>query len=162
MEKLYLLRHAKSSWDNPVLRDYDRPLNDRGKRQATAMGRFFQEKAFKIDGVLCSGAARTRETLDLLLEFYDYQGEIEYSDEIYASSVFVLKRIVLQAKCDFLLLIGHNPEIENLAGDLTGLDLIMPTWQLAVIDMKQRKLEIFTRPEKPEMQLTKPKIRKRE
>ncbi|NLL91072.1 MAG: histidine phosphatase family protein [Ruminococcaceae bacterium] len=149
MKKLYLLRHAKSSWDNPMLRDYDRPLNARGKRQANAMGRFFQEKAFKIDGIICSGAARTRQTLDLILEFYDYRGEIEYSDEIYASTVSVLKEIVLHAKYDSLLLIGHNPEIEALAGCLTDLDLIMPTCQLAVIDIKKRNLEIFIRPENP-------------
>jgi len=146
MKKLYLLRHAKSSWDNPALRDYDRPLNARGRRQAGAMGRFFQEKAFEIDGILCSGALRTRQTLDLLLEFYDYRGEIEYRDEIYASTVSTLKSLIRQVDLDSLLLIGHNPEIEALAGDLTGQSLIMPTCQLAVIDMEMGNLTIFTRP----------------
>ncbi len=147
MKKLYLLRHAKSSWDDPHCRDYDRSLNARGRRQARAMGKFFQEKAFKIDGILCSGALRTRETLELLLESYHFRGEIEYRDEIYASSLSGLKELIRQSKWDSLLLIGHNPEIESLAGDLTGHTLTMPTCQLAVIDMVDGRLELFTRPE---------------
>jgi len=147
MKKLYLLRHAKSSWSNPTLRDYDRPLNSRGDRQAKAMGKYFQKNAFKIDSILCSGAQRTRQTLDLLLESYDYQGEIEYKDEIYAASVSTLKNLVRQVNSDSLLLIGHNPEIEALAEDLTGQILIMSTCMLAVIDMEEGNLEIFTRPE---------------
>lgn len=147
MKKLYLLRHAKSSWSNPALMDYDRPLNSRGIRQAKAMGKFFQENAFAIDAIFCSGAQRTRETLDLLLESYDYRGKIEYMDEIYAASVSTLKDLILQVDLNSLLLIGHNPEIEALAEDLTGQILIMPTCMLAVIDMEKGKLEIFTRPE---------------
>jgi len=81
MKKLYLLRHAMSRRGIRLLSDYDRPLNDRGRSQAEAMGRYFQENAFEIDKILCSGALRTRQTLDLLLEAYDYQGKIEYKDE---------------------------------------------------------------------------------
>ncbi|MDI9498412.1 MAG: histidine phosphatase family protein [Bacillota bacterium] len=147
MKKLYLLRHAKSSWDNPDLGDYNRPLNKRGKRQARAMGRFFQEQGFEIDLILCSGAQRTRQTLELILEFYDYQGEIEYRDELYESSVSILQNLIRRAKSDTLLLIGHNPEMETLAGVLAGQVLIMPTCQLAVIDMEKECLELFTRPE---------------
>ncbi len=147
MKKVYLLRHAKSSWDNPALKDYDRPLNKRGKRQARAMGRFFQEQAFGIDLILCSGALRTRQTLDLILESYDYRGEIVYRDELYASSVSILHNLVRQEKADSILLIGHNPEMETLAGVLAGQVLIMPTCQLAVIDMENGSLELFTRPE---------------
>lgn len=111
------------------------------------MGRFFQENAFAIDGILCSCALRTRQTLDLLLESYDYRGEIAYRDEIYASSVSTLKNLIRQANVDSLLLIGHNPELESLAGHLTDRYLIMPTCQLAVIDMEEGSLELFTRPE---------------
>ncbi|MDI9469362.1 MAG: histidine phosphatase family protein [Bacillota bacterium] len=147
MKKLYLLRHAKSSWDNPLLSDYDRPLNSRGRRQARAMGRFFREQAFEIDGILCSSALRTRQTLDLLLESYAYKGDIAYRDEIYASSVSILINLIQQTELNSLLLIGHNPEIESLAANLSGQVLIMPTCQLAVIDMENGNLELFTRPE---------------
>ncbi|MGI6325459.1 MAG: SixA phosphatase family protein [Saccharofermentanales bacterium] len=147
MKKLYLLRHAKSGWDNSVLRDYDRPLDVLGRSQAKAMGRFFQENAFKIDGMLCSGALRARQTLELLLALYAYLGKIEYRDEIYASSTSILKNLILEAELDHLLLVGHNPEISMLAGDLTGQALVMSTCQLAVIDMEKGRLEIFTRPE---------------
>lgn len=148
MKKLYLLRHAKSSWDNPDLSDYDRPLNARGRRQAKAMGFYFQENAFEIDKILCSGAVRTRETLDLLLDSYDHKGEIEYKDEIYASSVFGLKYLINKEEVDSLLLIGHNPEIEGLVSNLIGQFVIMPTCQLAVIDMEKGSLELFIRPDK--------------
>lgn len=127
-----------------LLSDYDRPLNDRGRSQAEAMGRYFQENAFEIDKILCSGALRTRQTLDLLLESYDYRGKIEYKDEIYTSSVLTLKMLIRQAGADSLLLIGHNPAIETLAGDLTGEDLMMAPCRLAVIDMQKGRLEIFT------------------
>jgi len=127
-----------------LLSDYDRPLNDRGRSQAEAMGRYFQENAFEIDKILCSGALRTRQTLDLLLESFDYRGKIEYKDEIYASSVLTLKMLIRQAGADSLLLIGHNPAIETLAGDLTGEDLMMAPCRLAVIDMQKGRLEVFT------------------
>ena len=81
------------------------------------------------------------------MDAYDYQGEIDYQDEIYASSPSILKELIRRADADALLLIGHNPEIESLAGSLTGKHLTMPTCQLAVIDMEQGKLELFTRPE---------------
>lgn len=144
MKKLYLLRHAMSRRGIRLLSDYDRPLNDRGRSQAEAMGRYFQENAFEIDKILCSGALRTRQTLDLLLEAYDYRGKIEYKDEIYTSSVLTLKMLIRQAGADSLLLIGHNPAIETLAGDLTGEDLMMAPCRLAVIDMQKGRLEIFT------------------
>jgi phosphohistidine phosphatase len=144
MKKLYLLRHAMSRRGICLLSDYDRPLNDRGRSQAEAMGRYFQENAFEIDKILCSGALRTRQTLDLLLESFDYRGKIEYTDEIYASSVLTLKMLIRQAGADSLLLIGHNPAIEILAGDLTGEDLMMAPCRLAVIDMQKGRLEVFT------------------
>lgn len=143
MKKLYLLRHAKSSRDNPGLRDYDRPLNTRGRVQAAATGRFFQENAFELDGILCSGALRARQTLEHLLEFYDYNGKIEYRDEIYASSPSVLKDLIRESNSDSLLLVGHNPEIEILAGELTGQFITMSTCQLAVIDMENGRLEFL-------------------
>lgn len=143
MKKLYLLRHAMSRRGIRLLSDYDSPLNARGRSQAEAMGRYFQENAFEIDKILCSGALRTRQTLDILLESYDYQGKIEYKDEIYASSVLTLKMLIRQEDVDSLLLIGHNPAIETLAGDLTGEILMMAPCQLAVIDMQKGHLEIF-------------------
>ncbi|NLI62053.1 MAG: histidine phosphatase family protein [Methanosarcinaceae archaeon] len=147
VKKLYLLRHAKSSWEDPFLRDYDRPLNKRGRRQAKAMGKYFQEKGFDIDLILCSGALRTRQTLEILLEYYDYEEEIEFRDEIYAASVSALKNLILEANVNSLLVIGHNPELNMLADDLTGEFLTMPTCQLAVIDMKSGNLDIFIRPD---------------
>lgn len=146
MKKLYLLRHAKSSWADAGLRDYDRPLNERGRREAEAMGGFFQEQSFKIDRILCSGALRTRQTLELLLRSYDYGGEIEYMDDIYASSPAILKGIIRRQDCESLLLVGHNPELEELVFELSRQSFEMRTCHLAVIDMEDGRLEIFVGP----------------
>lgn len=110
------------------------------------MGAFFQENAFKIDRILCSGALRTRQTLELLLNSYDYGGEIEYMDEIYASSPAILKGIVRRQDCESLLLIGHNPELEELVFELSRQSFAMRTCHLAVIDMEDGRLEMFVGP----------------
>ena len=67
MLTLALLRHAKSSWDNPALSDFDRPLNSRGQKNAPEAGMALRELGFKPDLILCSPSKRTRETLDLAL-----------------------------------------------------------------------------------------------
>jgi phosphohistidine phosphatase SixA len=109
----------------------------------------FRRGQVQIDGILCSGALRTRQTLGHLLESYSFRGKIEYKDEIYASSVSILNDLIRKVNLDSLLLIGHNPEIETLACVLTGQTLTMSTCRLAVINMENGSLEIFFRPKSP-------------
>ena len=118
--RLLLLRHAKSSWDDPSLADRDRPLNPRGRRAATSMGQYLREHHLAPDLVLCSSAARTRETLERL--DLGTAARVLIEDDLYAadaSDLFArLRRAPPEAAT--VLLIGHNPGVHELATMLTG------------------------------------------
>ena len=112
---LALLRHAKSSWSNPDLRDHDRVLTPRGRRAAARMGAYIQEKGLVPDVVLCSSAVRACQTLDLLGLPADTEVLVE--DELYgASASDLIGRIRgLDDATRSVLLIGHNPGIQDAA-----------------------------------------------
>ena len=83
MLTLFLLRHAKSSWEDATLDDYDRSLNARGKRSAPAIGRYMAQKAYAPNLILCSGSHRTRETLGLVLPYLHGDQEIRVEEGLY-------------------------------------------------------------------------------
>ncbi len=116
MKLLYLLRHAKSSWDDPDLDDFDRPLNKRGRKSAKAMAAFFRETGIAPDTILCSPAKRTRETLKYLTPVLG-QAPIQLDRRIYEASYQTLLLCLadLPSDADAMLLIGHNPGLERLA-----------------------------------------------
>jgi phosphohistidine phosphatase len=115
-KRLFLLRHAKSSWDNPALSDHDRPLAARGRKASTKMAKHLHEREIRPALVLCSSAARARETLERV----DPSGEIRIEDQLYAASAReLLERLRgIPETVDSVMLIGHSPGIENLALDL--------------------------------------------
>jgi phosphohistidine phosphatase len=119
-KRLALLRHAKSSWNDPDLDDHDRPLNGRGRRAAAQMGRYLQQRGIAPAVVLCSSAVRTRQTLELL----ELAGEprVLYETELYGASAGELLRRLrrLDDTVPSVLLIGHNPGMHDLAVALTG------------------------------------------
>jgi phosphohistidine phosphatase len=121
MRTLSLLRHAKSSWDDPTLADFDRPLNARGRRAAPVMGRHMRAIGLAPDHVLCSPAVRTRETARLALESLGLpELAVTYDDSIYeASHEALLARLGrVPATASHVLLIGHNPGLHELTLDL--------------------------------------------
>jgi phosphohistidine phosphatase len=113
MKRLFLLRHAKSSWNDEGLADRDRPLAGRGRRAAKVMARHLQEEKISPALVLCSPARRTRETL----EGVSPSGEVRIEDELYgASGTELLERLRdVPDEVESVMLIGHNPAIEELA-----------------------------------------------
>lgn len=117
MPRLFLLRHAKSSWAVAGQRDFDRPLNDRGRAAAPLVGRFMAENGHLPARVLCSPAARTRETLDGIRPFLPDTAEVEFVRELYEASVEgMLQAIAAHAGgVGEVLVIGHNPSIHMLA-----------------------------------------------
>lgn len=120
--KLILLRHAKSSWTDPLQSDHERPLNARGVKSAAAIGDWLRAKGHLPTQILCSSAARTRETCDLI-RFESVP--TEFSDALYLASEGVLSRIIEQAHdAECLMVIGHNPGLGALALQLAG-----PTFQ---------------------------------
>ena len=135
MKTLLLLRHAKSSWDDPELQDFERPLNQRGRRAAPLIGRFMQQQAFVPNLILSSPAERARQTIALIVEAAHLEGELRYDERIYEASAESLLEVVAQAEDRFavLLLVGHNPGLEDLLLLLSGETRRMPTAALAAI-----------------------------
>jgi phosphohistidine phosphatase len=145
MHTLYLLRHAKSSWDEPGLRDRERPLAPRGRRDAKRIAKHLVEHGVEPELVLCSDAKRTRETLELLRPALG-SATVEIEDELYgASADELLGRIRLVAdSVASALLIGHNPGIQDLALTIASggmevkrLESKFPTAALATFSLRE-------------------------
>jgi phosphohistidine phosphatase len=119
---LLLLRHAKSSWDDPSLADVDRPLAPRGEKAARTIARYLLEKRVRPDLVLCSTSRRTRQTFEAIEPSLGRDVPVEYEQELYgASEVELLARIrTVSPEVGTLLLLGHNPGMQDLALLLAG------------------------------------------
>ncbi|GAA0568507.1 histidine phosphatase family protein [Rhizomicrobium electricum] len=115
MKRLILLRHAKAVPASPDLDDRDRRLADRGRSDAIRMGQFLKEEALLPELVLCSPAQRTRETLDLVLPQLFVTPIVRHLPELYLARWLTIVNLVRQVrdKADTLLLIGHNPGLEE-------------------------------------------------
>jgi phosphohistidine phosphatase len=137
MKRLYVLRHAKSSWDDSSLADFERPLNDRGKEAAPFMGRVMRERGLMPDVVLSSPAKRAKKTAKLVMKSAGFAGEIEFDDNIYEASPQTLAKVLsgVDGKADSAMIIGHNPGMEGVIRFLTGESEPMATASLAVIDL---------------------------
>ena len=124
MKTLILLRHAKSSWNDPVASDFDRPLNKRGRRAARTVGRELRSRGMEFDSVVASPATRVVETLADLSEGYGSAIEPDFDRRVYLASANTLLEIVQDAddSADRLLIVGHNPGLERLAMLLTRED----------------------------------------
>lgn len=116
MKRLILLRHAKSSWDDPVERDFDRPLNAKGKRAATTMGEHLRDQGVTFDSAIASPAVRVIETLESVAKGYGKAIEPEWDRRVYLASNMTLLDIIHEADSgsDALLLAGHNSGLEDL------------------------------------------------
>lgn len=116
MKTLTLLRHAKSGWDDPVARDFDRPLNAKGKRAAQAVGRHIRDLDLMFDHVVASPAVRVGETLDAIVAGYGRKLAPVWERRIYLASAATLLDVVheLPATAERVLLVGHNPGLEDL------------------------------------------------
>lgn len=141
MKTLYLLRHAKSSWNEPGLQDFDRPLNERGRAAAPLVGRLIGERKLRVDLLVSSPAARARQTAALVRDAAGLSAELLFDERIYEADVAALLAVVTQApeSADALLLVGHNPGMEGLLTFLTGEARSMPTAALACIKLDVEK-----------------------
>lgn len=146
MKRLYLLRHAKSSWNQPHLTDFDRPLNPRGYKDAQAMADYIEEQGYQPEVILCSSAKRTRETLRPILALLETQPEVIYLDSIYEADWTALRDAVECRNEDSVMLIGHCPGIEMYLSRILGQITEMKTCHLAVIDWQDKELIDFIRP----------------
>ncbi|MBC7898498.1 MAG: histidine phosphatase family protein [Saprospiraceae bacterium] len=141
MKKLFILRHAKSSWDQPDLADFDRPLNHRGLIAAPFMGELIARKKYLPDVIISSPAKRARQTALLIKEAAGAAADIRYEERIYEASPQALKQIVSELDEDIssVMIVGHNPGIEGFIKYLTGRLEAMPTAALASIKLDLEK-----------------------
>jgi len=145
MRTLTLLRHAKSSWEDAKLKDFARPLSERGHEGMQRIGSYVKQEAIQPGLVLCSSAARTRETLALLLAHLDPKPRTRFEKLLYmATPSQLLSRIrKIPDTVEHAMIVGHNPGLHALALELIGegppvaiiaLARKLPTAGLLVID----------------------------
>ena len=168
MKRLTLLRHAKSDWDDPVARDFDRPLNRRGEKAARLMGEYAARKGMRFDLLVASPAVRVVQTLETFFTGYGETIEPRWDRRIYLAASSTLVDVVrdLPDSADAVLMAGHNPGFEELILDLVpdggdnrlreDVETKFPTASLAVLDLpvdrwadvaeNQATLSSFTRP----------------
>lgn len=168
MKRLTLLRHAKSDWDDPVARDFDRPLNRRGEKAAQLMGEFAKAQKMRFDMLIASPAVRVTETLDTFFTGYGETIDAHWDRRIYLASTPTLFDVIrdLPDDADSVLMSGHNPGLEELILELVpddgasplreDVEVKFPTASIAVMDLaidhwadaraKVATLVSFTRP----------------
>ena len=141
MKRLILLRHAKAIPASPDLNDRDRRLADRGRADAIRIGQFLKEEAAVPELVLCSTALRTRETADLVVPGLGAAPVVRHLPELYLARWLSVVNIVRQVRdgCETLMVVGHNPGLEEAA-----LKLARPPG-----DTKARKLHQLLQSEFP-------------
>lgn len=136
MKTLLILRHAKSSWADPGMADHDRPLNDRGKRDAPRMGKLIAEQGLHPDFVISSSAKRARSTAKRVIEGGDFTCPKQLLEELYLApaDTYIETLRQLGDAGDRVLAIGHNPGLEQLVATLTGNFETLPTAALVHIE----------------------------
>lgn len=120
MKRLILTRHAKSSWDDPLMPDHDRPLNERGKTAAADLGQWLASRGYVPEKVLCSDAVRTRATWSGLAPALPGTPILELKPALYHAGSDVMLAVLKHAKADTVMMIGHNPGISDFAEKLVA------------------------------------------
>ena len=137
MKTLLVLRHAKSSWNDPALDDHERPLNKRGRRDAPRMGELVREYGLIPDVIISSDAVRARLTAEAVAEAARCTGEILLDPRLYlACPADILSLLTtVRENAGTVMIVGHNPGLESLVEQLTGERQDLPTAALAQIDL---------------------------
>jgi phosphohistidine phosphatase len=150
MKTLLVLRHAKSSWSDPALDDHERPLNKRGRRDAPRMGELVRQYGLIPDTVISSDAMRAQLTAEAVAAAACYAGEILLNQHLYMASPADILSVLRKApgSAETVMIVGHNPGLEELVEHLTGEQQDLPTAALAqiVLPIEQwRDLKLSTR-----------------
>jgi phosphohistidine phosphatase len=137
MKTLLLLRHAKSSWKDSDIDDHERPLNKRGKKDAPKIGRLLPEENLLPDLIVSSSAKRCRKTAEHVIQNSGYRGETRIYGELYEANAAKLRDFLtkLDGRVGSVLLIAHNPGMEELLESLTGAYTPLSTAALARVEL---------------------------
>ena len=137
MKSIFLNRHAKSAWDNPSLRDFDRPLNDRGKTDAPRMAKKFVQREKSIDLIVSSPAKRAFSTAKKFAKALGIKKkEITKDKRIYEASIPQLLQVIneLDDSKNRVMIFGHNTTFSEMVGYLCGHNVFMATCAVVRID----------------------------
>ncbi|MDQ1142289.1 SixA phosphatase family protein [Pedobacter agri] len=123
-KQLLLVRHGKSDWGNLDLKDFDRPLNKRGKENAPEMAERLVQRGFKFDLIVSSPAKRAKSTANFFAEAYQVD-DIRYEESIYEANTTALLKVIngLDDSADTVIMFGHNPGFTDLANELSDADI---------------------------------------
>jgi phosphohistidine phosphatase len=137
MKTLLLLRHAKSSWKDSELHDHERPLNKRGKKDSRTIGRLLVQADLLPDMIVSSSARRCRRTAEGVIHFSGYSGDTQLRSELYESDAARLREFLgtVDDRVSRLLLIAHNPGLEEFLESLVGAYTRLETAALAHVEL---------------------------
>ncbi|MCB8920643.1 MAG: histidine phosphatase family protein [Ardenticatenaceae bacterium] len=137
MKTLLILRHAKSSWSNATLGDHDRPLNERGKADAPRMGKLLKQEGLTPDLIISSSAERALATAEAVALASDYDAEIQVTRQLYLADPEDYLEALRErgGSHNRVMVVGHNPGIEELVAQLAQQFETMSTATLAQIDL---------------------------
>lgn len=149
MRTLLVLRHAKSSWKHPKLSDHDRPLNKRGKHDAPQIGRLLRQQRLSPGAIISSTAKRARRTAEEVARSSTFDGAVQLDPRLYLADPATILDVVRRADPDTrrVMVVAHNPGLEELIRHLTGKDESLPTAALAQIRLqldRWRDLQVGT------------------
>lgn len=141
--KLILIRHAKSSWNDPLMDDHARTLNKRGRETAPLIGDWLNRNGHRPERVYCSDARRAVETLSLILPAWEGARDVSYHPDLYLAPPHIMLTTITQATANTIAVVGHNPGIGALANGVAAAPAShprftdYPTCAAAVIEFSQ-------------------------
>lgn len=129
MKNLYIIRHAKSSWKETSLDDFDRPLNKRGKRDAPLMGNLLKEQGVAPDLIISSPAKRAKDTAKIIAKHVNYKKDILFEQNIYEAGIYDIDNVVtnIDDNNKTVFLFGHNPALNEYVYQMVELYDNVPT-----------------------------------
>ncbi|MBX3128234.1 MAG: histidine phosphatase family protein [Polyangiaceae bacterium] len=143
MKTLLLMRHAKSSWSDPARDDHDRPLNKRGERDAPVVARLIADGGWVPDLIVSSSACRARQTALVIAESSAWSADVWLTRRLYLAEPREYLALLAQVPdaASRVLMIGHNPGLEQLASELSGVEWTLPTAALVVFSLDVERWE---------------------
>ena len=141
MKSILILRHAKSSWKHPELSDHNRPLNKRGMRDAPLIGEFLKNEHLIPDFIISSNAKRAHSTAKIVAKASGYKREIVLNQSLYAAQPTAYIDVLRDLSNEYtrVLVVGHNPGLEELVSMLTGESHSLSTCSLVHIQLRVNK-----------------------
>ncbi len=137
MRQLILMRHAKSSWDNPGIDDFDRPLNARGRKTAPLMGQHLRDNQIAVDVILASTAKRVQQTLEGVRPAWKTSAIVLNEKQLYLPTLETLQSVVtgLHDSWSCAMLIGHNPGLSELASIGSNSEIYLTTGAVVIFEV---------------------------